>query len=329
VSPTPTVSIVIPTHNRRERLHRVLSALAEQSYRGSVEVVVVSDGSTDGTDEYLTGPTPIPVTAVLQANAGPAAARNRGVHEASGELVLFLDDDVVPAAHCLAAHVSAHERLGDDAVVIGPMVDPPDHRMSMWVRWEQAMLARQYSAMERGDYGATARQFYTGNASLQRRHLLEAGGFDPTFRRAEDVELAYRLADRGLQFAFEPAAVGYHYAERSFDSWLATARAYGRNAVVFARDAGHPYVLSWVIDEYPTRHGLVRLVTRACLLRPAATTAVTTILLGVARLSEAARRRSVASQALSGIYGLAYYNALAEELGGREQFWTTMQGRTA
>ena len=160
-------------------------------------------------------------------------------------------------------------------------------------------------------------------------HLLEAGGFDPTFRRAEDVELAYRLADRGLQFAFEPAAVGYHYAERSFDSWLATARAYGRNAVVFARDAGHPYVLSWVIDEYPTRHGLVRLVTRACLLRPAATTAVTTILLGVARLSEAARRRSVASQALSGIYGLAYYNALAEELGGREQFWTTMQGRTA
>ena len=66
------------------------------------------------------------------------------------------------------------------------------------------MLAKQYEAMDRGVYGATARQFYTGNASVARRHVIAAGGFDTSFRRAEDVELAYRLADRGPAVRLRP-----------------------------------------------------------------------------------------------------------------------------
>ncbi len=61
------------------------------------------------------------------------------------------------------------------------------------------MLAKQYTAMLRGDWEATARQFYTGNASLRREPLLAVGGFDTAFRRAEDVEMAYRLDDRGIK----------------------------------------------------------------------------------------------------------------------------------
>src|SRR6185369_12818569 len=96
-SGTPAISVVIPTFNRLPRLQRVLSALAEQTVSASeFEVVVVSDGSTDGTDDYLAkGDTPVPVRHARQDNAGPAAARNHGVRLARGRLILFVDDDVV------------------------------------------------------------------------------------------------------------------------------------------------------------------------------------------------------------------------------------------
>ncbi len=236
---TPTLSVVVPTYNRRGRLARVLASLASQDVDEPYEVIVASDGSTDGTDEYLTGgDLPIAVTALTQQNQGPAAARNLGVEHARGDLVVFIDDDVVADAGLLSAHRGAHERLGDRVVVIGPMLDPPDHTMSPWVAWEQEMLAKQYVAMDRGDYTATARQFYTGNASLRIDHLREVGGFDPAFRRAEDVELAFRLDDLGLTFHYESEAIGLHYAERSYEAWRRTAHDYGRNDIVFAATWG-------------------------------------------------------------------------------------------
>ena len=205
----PTVSVVVPTYDRLPRLRRVLAGLAAQDLDRPFEVVVVDDGSTDGTDAYLhSGAPPLPIVASTQENRGPGAARNRGVDLATGEIVVFLDDDVIPDPGLVRAHIRSHERHGGKTVVIGPMRNPPDHRMSPWIRWEQAMLAKQYDAMEAGHYDATARQFFTGNASLRREHLLAAGGFDPTLRRAEDVELAYRLADAGLTFVHEPDAVG-------------------------------------------------------------------------------------------------------------------------
>ncbi|MGZ4771060.1 MAG: glycosyltransferase family 2 protein, partial [Ilumatobacteraceae bacterium] len=92
----PAISVVIPTFNRLPRLKQVLGALSKQSLDNSLfEVVVVSDGSTDGTHEYLSGATPRPVVYAHQDNAGPGAARNRGVHLARGRLILFIDDDIV------------------------------------------------------------------------------------------------------------------------------------------------------------------------------------------------------------------------------------------
>jgi GT2 family glycosyltransferase len=224
------------------------------------------------------------------------------------------------------AHVRAHERCGDRTVVIGPMRDPPDHQMSPWVRWEQAMLAKQYDAMEAGHYDATARQFFTGNASLRREHILAAGGFDPALRRAEDVELAYRLDTAGLTFVYEPNAVGLHYAERSFRSWLAAGYAYGRNDIVFARDRGKPEIFSWVADEYRTRHPLTRWMTRTCATRPRLAAASTAVLSRVAVGCSVARLPRAASKALSGAYHLAYYGGVADELGGPDELARLLDG---
>ena len=161
-----------------------------------------SDGSTDGTDAFLDSlASPLAVTVEHQANAGPAAARNRGVDLATTPLVLFVDDDVIAQPELVAEHLASHGRASD-LVVIGPMITPPDFRLQPWVAWEQAMLYKQYDALAAGRYEATHRQFYTGNASAPRARIVEVGGFDHRFRRAEDVELAYRLHMTGLKFEF-------------------------------------------------------------------------------------------------------------------------------
>ena len=168
--PPTTISVVIPTFNRRERLHKVLTALANQSTTTEFEVVVVSDGSTDGTDEYLrSGQTPTPVVAVVQPNTGPGAARNAGILASSGDIVLFIDDDVVPAPDLIEQHLQAHLGSLDDIVVIGPMLTPTDVVLSPWVAWEQHQLYKQYEAMMAGEWECTFRQFYTGNASVPRQ----------------------------------------------------------------------------------------------------------------------------------------------------------------
>jgi GT2 family glycosyltransferase len=306
------ISVVVPTFDRLPRLQRVLGGLAAQTVeRDRFEVVVVSDGSTDGTDEYLrSGATPVPVRAISQPNSGPAVARNRGVAHSTTDLVLFLDDDVVPDPRLIEEHLRSHEALGERAVVLGPMLTPDDADLAPWVRWEQVMLTKQYDAMQRGDWEPTARQFYTGNASIRRCHLDAVGGFDPAFRRAEDVELAYRLDALGLRFHFNPDAVGHHYAERSYSSWLDNAEAYGRNDVVMARQRGQGWLLRTIWAEFEHHHVLVRALVRAGAHRPRLRATAT---VGLRLLAGGAARtgwEAASLGALSGIYNLAHYGAV-------------------
>lgn len=316
------VSVVIPTYNRLARLHRVLEALAVQRFPPeALEVVAVSDGSTDGTDEYLRSTSvPLPVVVATQPNAGPAAARNRGVELATGRLVLFLDDDVVPSPELVAAHVRAHEAGGDRLVAIGPMLIPADGTLQPWIRWEQVMLEKQYDALRAGAWAATARQFYTGNASVARHHLVEAGGFDVSLRRAEDVELAYRLADRGLTFTFVQGAAADHHAERSFESWLGNAYLYGRSDVMFSRDRGQAWLLVSMREEFARRSLLTRLVSRTGMRhRPAAVVMAHSIRV-LNHVSGVLRLDRIQRAALSGLYNLRYYEGVRDELGRASLF---------
>lgn len=316
------VSIVIPTYNRLARLKRVLAGLEQQTVPpGSFEVVVVSDGSTDGTDRFLSQYTgELRLVPVLQPNRGVAAARNNGFRQAGGDLIIFIDDDVVPTPALVAEHLRSH---GDDierVVVLGPMLTPPDFTLSPWVRWEQAMLEKQYRAMISGEWAPTARQFYTGNTSLARRHLVEAGGFDEQFRRAEDVELAYRLVERKLTFVFNPDAVGHHYAERSFRSWIEIPYAYGRNDVIFTRDKQQEWLLPKVCREFHERNLLIQTLVRICLGRPLLRTTTLAGLKTTSLLGSRLRIEPIVQMAHSGMFNLCYYQGVADELGGRDKF---------
>jgi GT2 family glycosyltransferase len=227
-----SVSIVIPTFNRRERLARVLAAIEAQKFPlDDVEVVVVDDGSKDGTSDWLSAQQPkFRLVARKQPNSGPAAARNAGVLAAQNEYILFLDDDVVPDPTLLAQHARSHEAAGRDVVVLGPMASLPSYDQP-WVAWEQFQLEKQYRAMQRGDYAPTFRQFWTGNASVRRARLLEAGLFDVELKRGEDVDLGLRLAKLGVDYVFNLEARGLHHAERTLASFCKAHSAYGEMEV--------------------------------------------------------------------------------------------------
>lgn len=325
------VSVILPTYNRLEQLKQVLSGFAEQDFdMTQVEVIVISDGSTDGTHEYLESiekaTFPFELIYVNQKNAGPAAARNNGIDTARGRLILFVDDDVVPAPNLISEHISSHKEHSESTVVMGPMLNPVDYTMQPWVYWEQLMLYKQYADMEAGRWEPTARQFYTGNASLERNHLLDHGGFDTSFRRAEDVELAYRLAASGMSFVFNPQAKGYHYARRKFSSWLQTPYLYGKNDVIFAREKKQHWLMPKVSAEFHERNVLIRAIIRLFLCRPFASRVLISGLKQVAAVSTAMARfwsafATLPRFAYSGIYNLRYYQGFVDELGTRREFF--------
>jgi GT2 family glycosyltransferase len=293
----------------------VITALEQQAYPAEAyEVIVVSDGSTDGTDAYLeTYRGTMRLRWLPQVNKGPAAARNAGVQRAAGEYIVFVDDDVVPEPQLLEEHARSHNEAGRDVVVLGPLLTPEGFEMSPWVRWEQDMLMKQYKAMLRGDWQASARQFYTGNASLRRSHIMAAGGFDENFRRAEDVELAYRLANNGLEFVFNIRAAGMHFADRSFRAWLDAAYTYGRNDVIFARDRNQEWLLPTIRREFKERHYLIRSLVRVCSGRSRLTRIASTALKFAADAATFLRVGVLEQQAYSGLFNLQYYYGFLRE----------------
>ncbi len=312
------MSVVIPTFQRRVSLERTLDSLNGQDIAGRFEVIVVSDGCTDGTDDMLADPGQwdFSLIALRQDNAGAGAARNRGIASANSDLIVFLDDDMVAAPSLLSTHL-AEQSGRQNTAVIGPMMTPPAGGLSFWVQWEQENLEKQYAAMDRGDWEATSRQFYTGNASVPTAAVVAVGGFDEALRRDEDTELAWRMGQEGTLFAFCNAAIGYHHAERSFESWCAIARSYGSTAVIFGRDRGHDPGLADFARFFDERHPFVKLLLVACIDLPVLQKPVLVISRIGARTANRLGAGWLTSAACSVIQNIGFYQAAADELGGR------------
>jgi GT2 family glycosyltransferase len=318
----PSVSVVVSTFNRRTSLERLLLRLdAVRSAGIRLEAVVTVDGCTDSTRDLLATITvgyPLRVVE-LTPNQGPARGRNRALAEAQGDVILFLDDDVLPLPGLVDRHLAAH-RADLDAVVIGPMLPPTDRELPAWLRWEAATLQKQYDAIARGDYEPTPRQFYTANASVRRTHALAIGGFDETFKRAEDVEFAYRLADRGLHFRFLPEAAVIHDPMRTWDGWLEVAYQYGRHAVVFERDRGRNQ-LQLAYQEWYERHALNRLSARVCVGHPARWKAFRRLCRAILGRVGGRRWERLQMGLCSAAFSIRYWQGVADETALGKNVW--------
>jgi glycosyltransferase involved in cell wall biosynthesis len=235
----PEISVVIPTHNRLPVLTEVLSALVRQEGAPPFEVVVVDDGSTDGTAEWLRSRSfELALRVFTQENRGPAAARNTGVAVSAGRWVAFLGDDTVPAVGWLATHRAAHRRHGDDLhlAVIGYTGWHPRMRLTPFLRYINEHGLQFGYALIRDPEDVPFNFFYTSNLSLS-RELLLAEPFDLRFPYAawEDIELSYRLKRRGLHLIYEAAATVAHDHPTDLARFAARQERAGFCAVVFYR----------------------------------------------------------------------------------------------
>ncbi len=204
-------SIIVPTFNRRDLLRRAVSTLLRQDFPAAeYEIIVVLDGSTDGTAEALRLLKPACRFQIIeQENRGLAGARNTGYRAAKTDLLLFLDDDMLCDPKLLAAHVAAHKEPGR-TVAFGALflsADTPPSLAAECFRREIGAFHLERKRSLGAEWQITHCVF--SNASLSRALLEHVGGFDETFRMREDLELGTRLLDLGVRPRYVSNAVMY------------------------------------------------------------------------------------------------------------------------
>ncbi|MDY7019759.1 MAG: glycosyltransferase [Cyanobacteriota bacterium] len=200
-------SIIVPTYNRLPILKKCLVALEQQDYNSNFhnyEILIIDDGSTDGTLEYLqTHPEDFPnVRCFCQNHQGPATARNLGIKKAKGDTVIFIDSDLVVTENFLQAHadtLTQGYQKSDRIFTYGRVINTCNF---------ENPTAEPYKITD-----LSAAYFATGNVAISRHWLIEAGLFDPQFQLYgwEDLELGVRLKKLGLTLIKCPEAVGYHW----------------------------------------------------------------------------------------------------------------------
>jgi glycosyltransferase involved in cell wall biosynthesis len=316
-------SVIVATYNRSALLQKLLASLAKQDIGpAAFELIIVDDGSQDDTPAFLESVRlPFKFRHKSQANQGPAAARNEAIADAKSDLIVSLDDDVMAAPDLLRQHIRAHqgkERLA----AMGVMLVPPEKQLRPWLQWEAVTLDKQYQQLRRGDWGATPRQFYTANASFGRREAIYAGLFDTSFRRAEDIEFAYRLQDQGGTFQFLPNAVVHHDPNRTYTEWLRVPLQYGHYDVIMGRDKGRRSVLMHAAWDYSRRRTALKVAAHALIGRRRLVRGFNATAAAIASGASALSMPRISRAAYSAIFNLQYWQGLSEGLGSRQAFWS-------
>ena len=234
-------SIVIPTFNRLKELQTVISAVRSQVRppETELEIVVVDDGSSDGTSDWLEAQTGrSDFEAIRQENSGPAAARNRGVEAASGDLIFFLGDDTEPQPGWLGAHLEEHRLFGEPGplAVLGYTSFSPDIE-SPFLRFINEYGAQFGYLLIEDPRAVPFNFFYTSNISVPRSELVRLGGFREDFPAAawEDIEFAYRAVGDGLKIHYQPQARTLHRHCIRPRTFCRRQRTSGRSAAIFAK----------------------------------------------------------------------------------------------
>ena len=205
----PLVSVVVPVKDRRERMLRCLRALLSQEH-DSYEVIVVDNGSSDGTPEAcreLAADAPVAVR-VERLDGSLGRVRNHGAALARGRILAFTDSDCVPDPRWLAEGVAALEARAARGIVCGRTVPEEPGRPDRW--WPRTI------AVDRMTW-----RFEACNVFYRAEALLPTGGFDETAGEAwEDAPAGYRALEAGWEAAFAPGAVVVHDVTYPGFSWF-------------------------------------------------------------------------------------------------------------
>jgi glycosyltransferase involved in cell wall biosynthesis len=278
----PGLSVVIPSRNGVARLPETLASIARQKVSCGLEVVVVDDGSSDGTKDAAArvelpwGP---PLVLRREPGRGRAAACNEGIGAARAPVILVLDDDMTLKSGAVEAHRAFHARTARGAA-IGRIELAPGPADSCFRRFLEREEAFRETALLRQRDDVPFPMCLTGHFSAAREVLVAAGGFDASIGRYgfEDIDLGFRLHEAGIRIAYLPEAVSIHRAHMTdLTRYLARHREAGLVArQLAARYPDGPFREYLRLDG-PDRLGLgtspvglvgLRLVNRLVLVRP-------------------------------------------------------------
>lgn len=249
----PELSVIIPTRDRPRELLQVLEALRGQSLAHQrFEVLVIDDGSKLEVSE-LVDPRGFPFHLELlrQDPAGPGAARDRGVARARGDLIVFFNDDAVPARDNLERHMAAHAATEELVAVLGTFNLQARHICDSFAIHVETSTALFAQPCMRAGVRYHGLSLSTGNVSLPRKALEAVGGFDQelAFAGGEDSELGCRLERAlGLRVVFDPKVRAEHDHAPDAAGFARRRRVVGWSAYRIQKlhpDAGLFSVDSW------------------------------------------------------------------------------------
>jgi len=234
-------SIVVATYNRKDKLKKCLNALENQTYpKEDYEIIIVDDGSTDGTYEFLKEKQKEikNLRIFRQNNKGPAAARNLGVKNAKGEIIFFTDDDVIVPNNWIEEFLKVFEKY-PEVVAVGGYIEASEEmiKKNIFAKYESYMSRLVYN-MPNELYVGGFETFgvVTCNAAYKKKVIEEVGYFDETFPVAagEDADLKLRVALKGYKFAFIPLKA-IHIQDYNFKRFWRQQVARGIGNVYFSK----------------------------------------------------------------------------------------------
>lgn len=222
----PSASVIIPTYNGANKILNCLRALEQQSY-DAFEVIVVIDGSTDNTSEVLNN-TEFNLQSLKihsRKNGGRSVARNSGVAIASGEFIIFMDDDMRATTQLVKQHLEFHKRH-EHKILVGVPMEEEAKMTSDFQKFKAHLSKKWMGALGNATVKLEHIFLTSANCSMPKVIFEKLNGFDENLTDAEDYDLAAKAKEQNIDVYFEPKAIAWHDDFISCRSYIKRLREY-------------------------------------------------------------------------------------------------------
>lgn len=218
------ISVIVPTFNRSIQLKKCIDSLMTQSYnKNKFEIIIINDGSTDNTINFLESIKTIPnISIINQDNKGPASARNQGLKKSKGDYIAFIDDDCIASRDWLLELTSSLPQDPKIAGIGGKIHGLSNTIIDKFIENDIYLFKHQINRTNT-DYIVTA------NSLFKKEALMRINGFNENFMIAggEDNYLSYQLIKKGYTIIKTEKAIIYHHHPNSIISFYKTSYKYG------------------------------------------------------------------------------------------------------
>ncbi len=235
------VSVIVPTYNGLNKIKALLPFLEQQTYP-FYELIIVIDGSKDGTLEYLESyQTKLLLKYIFQENKGRAAVRNRGAKEATGDLLIFNDDDTKPSSNWLKEHIGHHQKF-QNSVCIGQRIDELSPQSKDFQKFKYSLVQRWNAQL--GKIQPLPKEnilIDAANFSISKSLFDHLGGFKEKLNDAEDLDLGIRCYLANIPIYYNERAKAIHADYVTCKSYIKRQLDYKKFIYLLFELGGAPY----------------------------------------------------------------------------------------